>query len=273
MTDTSTRSQPSAPPVWGLALGVIAAGATSYLLVRLLDTQVTAFALSAPGSQSRLMLPLALGELTATLVIWGALWAAFRHGLRRRRSTLYLWLGVMVWAAITISALGLYQRINLARIEDARQRVETARRELDLLTRAAARFGDAADEALVSTVFNEMRGWADTVRGVRNVVISRGPGDREAVCGQVSFKDGQWAGFVTHRTDRGGLRAALQQDGFDEAKALSCKPIIEKYIGVSGVNLRAYVAESEKLGCTELDVYYWQTTKEFCRGRITTPTN
>lgn len=271
MTDTHGKATTSAP-VWALLLGAAGAGGVAFLLVALLGEQVRAFALGVAGAPPRLMLPLALGNLAGTFLIWGVLRFAFRKAWKRNTTTPYVWLGILLWASVTISALALVRSVNLARIEADRAAAAVARLEQAAIDGAIAGFPDEADTALLQAAFREMQGWADPVRGVRDTVISRDPGgDWEAVCGQVSFKDGRWAGFVSHRTDGYRPRAALQQDGFDAAKAATCKPIVDKYVGVDGVDMKAYVADSTARGCTDIDIYYWEAWKTYCRGRLVIP--
>ncbi len=271
MTDSATPGR-GAAPIWALLVGVVIVAACAYLLVLLLSDQVRAFALGAAGGPSRLMLPLAFGNLLAVLLVWGALWVAFLSSWRRRQSALYVWLGVLVWASMAASAAALIGGVNGARVQAQRLAAEIEQREASAIDRSVAAFSDQNDAELVASVFREMRQWADPIRDVRDLSVSRDrAGKWQAVCGQVSFQDGQWAGFVTRTIDEGRLRAALQQDGFDDAKRKACRPIVDKYVGVDGVDVVAAAAEMKALGCTGLDIYYWEAEKTYCHARVVRP--
>jgi len=271
MTDTGTKSTPTAP-VWALIIGAVVVGALAFLLVMLLDEQVSAFALGAEGARPRLMMPLAFGNLAIAFAVWGVLRVLFRKAWRRSNTGAYVWLGVLLWATLTISALALVRGVNLARIA-AEQAVAAAERtEQAAIDATVAAFPAPADAQLLAAAFREMQIWADPIKGLRQTIISRDPkGQWQTVCGQVSFTDGRWAGYVSRSAEGYLPRATLQQDGFDAARARTCKPIVDKYVGVEGIDMKAYVAESTALGCMDIDVAYWEAWKAYCHGRTVKP--
>lgn len=261
-------------PIWALGLGVVATVAGVIGLVWLLRDQVQGFALSPPGTNAagRLLWPAVFGEVLLTLAVWGVLWLAFQRSWKKRQGRLYGWLGVLLAAAIMTSTVTLIYSVEQARVDARRAVAELDRLEQAAIDRTVALFPDEQDAELTAAVFREMRRWADPISDISEVTISRDPnGAWEAACGRVLIKGGEWAGFVTRSMDGGPLRAALEQDGFDETKRKTCRPLVEKYIGVSGVDIRAYMAERDALGCTELDINYWQDEKTYCHGKLVRP--
>lgn len=268
MADNRTKPRTRAP-LWALAIGMIAVAGSAFLLVRLFADQLQAFALGVPGSQTRLLIPLAGGEIVSTLAVWVALWAAFRSHWDKHRSQFQLWFIVILATSMATTGILVVRSVHQARAEAARVAAEIARVEKAAIDGAWSGFPDNNDSALVDVVFREMRGWADPIRNLRDTTISRDPdGEWEAVCGQVSFKDGEWAGFVSRRSLNGRVVAVLEQDGFTEAQRNTCRPIVDKYVGVDGVDVAAAVAAMKALGCSNLDINYWENEKTFCHGRV-----
>lgn len=272
MTNPETRTPLPPPPLWALALGAVASAGCAFLVVWLLKDQVRAFALGEAGAAMRLLLPTAAGQVAAALAVWGVLRVAFGRSWKRRDTQLYVWLGVLLVASVWTSTVAVTQGVNQARKEAIRAAAEIGQREQAAIDRIVARFPDEQDADLTVSVFREMQRWADPITDIREVTVSRDRNGRwEAVCGQVLINGGKWAGFVTRREDGGYLRAALEQDGFDEVKRKTCRPLAQKYLGVEGVDFRAYMAERDALGCTGIDIYYWQSEKAYCHGKVVQP--
>lgn len=268
MADNRTKTRTRAP-LWALAVGMIAVAGSAFLLVRLFADQVQAFALGVPGSQTRLLIPLAGGEIVSTFVVWIALWAGFQSHWDKHRSQFQLWLIVVLATSLATTGGVVVHSVNRARADADRVAAEIARVEKAAIDGAWSGFPDNDDSALVDVVFREMRSWADPIKKVRDTTISRDrDGEWEAVCGQVSFKDGEWAGFVSRRSLNGRVVAVLEQDGFTEAQRKTCRPVVDKYVGVDGVDVSAAVAAMKALGCSDLDINYWEAEKTFCHGRI-----
>lgn len=271
MTSSDTRATKPAP-VWALLIGIVVVIGGVVLLAQLLDAQIQAFAFAEEGSANRLLWPAVFGEVALTLVVWFALRIAFARAWKKRGDRLYVWLGVLLAAAVMTSTVTLIYSVQSARVEAIRAAAALDRLEQAAIDRTVARFPDEQDAELITDVFREMRRWADPISDIREVTVSRDPnGAWEAVCGQVSIKGGKWAGFVTRSVDGGYLRAALEQDGFDEAKRKTCRPLAQKYLGIDGVDIKAYMAERDALGCTQIDIYYWQSEKAYCHGKVVQP--
>lgn len=271
MTGSETTARKSAP-LWALLIGAAVASGGVILLVHLLGDQVRAAALGAAESRLSLLLALSFGELLLALAVWGVLRAIGQAAWRKRGQPGYGWLGVLLGVSLMTGAFALALGLYNARSEADRAVAETERVERAAVEHAVAGFPGDAESGLVAAVFREMRFWADPIKDVRALSVSRDPGGTwEAVCGQVAFKPGHWEDFVSHRFGAGSVRAALEQDGFDDARRKTCRPIVDKYVGVEGVDVAAAIAAMKALGCSDLDINYWEAEKTYCHGRIVRP--
>lgn len=271
MADTKTKPQGRAP--WlAVFIGTLSLGGGANLILDLLAGRVRAFAFSVDGSFEELLLPLVGAVLLVTMITWGAIQAYFKAYWQKNRGQLYLALLVLLGASTGTSTFQLTRKVENLRHEAAVQAEYAVAKEDLALAKAQIGFSNPDDAALIADAMREMRGWADPIDAVREVKVSRDPRGRwDAVCGRVSFKTGKWAGFVSRREADGRRRAMLQQDGFDEQKSKTCKPIVDKYVGVDGVDVAKAAAAIQQLGCVGLDIYYWEAEKAYCHGRIVEP--
>lgn len=138
-----------------------------------------------------------------------------------------------------------------------------------------AAFPDEQDSALVkaATAAVPLHPAARGAFRFRDITISSSPdGAWRAVCGEASTDGDRWRGFI-HLVQRGEAQQALevQKDALSNAQSAACRPLVLKYFGEARVDFDAADKAFADVGCTGLDVAYWDAWKRYCHAQVVRP--